>query len=225
MNDDSISIKPPPAPVPLKTAHELKERTLRDYSRNAGILGMPSDPAEIEKLVVSDLNLSDNYHREEGPPPEPKKASAEERAELQAERLRRDRFRIENRTGHRTTLVRDKPRNLGPALDLPPDIENSPKWKHALGRMARVIQGYQPVFNADNSPNFYKGTRTCEYPDGAYEWLAAWKGLEMRYAPATKGKNPYFGMSHRDASLKFVAETMNICDRSTCTSMGGWWVK
>jgi hypothetical protein len=226
VNDDSLTIPAPPPLVPLTSAHDLKDRTMRDYTRNAGLPGMPSDPREIEKLVQADLQLAENFERAEGPSIVEKQKPVES-AEERAERMRVERFRLENLVNDPNTRVtRQAAQRLGPALDLPPELENSPKWAHALGRMRRVIEGASaPLRHPDGTPDFRSMTIGCGYPAGAYDWLSDWLSFDMREVWATRKHNPFFGMSRRDASLKFVARTMDICDRSSSTSMGGWWVK
>jgi hypothetical protein len=206
-----------PALVPLRSAHELKERTLRDYSRNAGLPGMPSDPAAIERLVMADLNLSDAYEREEGPPV----ARAPESAEARDTRQEADRYRIEHETG--AQLVREKPGHVGPALDLPPEIESSERWALARGRLARIMEGASlSTRHPDGSLDFRSMTSTCNYPAGAYELLTNWFSFDLRYAWQTRRHNPFYGMSHRDASLKFVRLATDICDRSSVV-LGTWF--
>lgn len=222
MTDDSVQIAAPPPLVPLKTAHELKDRTMRDYMRNAGLPGMPSDPVEIEKLVVSDLNLAANYDRDEGPPPAPVEKSAEERAE---ERRLED-FRLNSQLPSNTQIVRQVQQHVTSFLDLPKSIANSEKWRLCKGRMFRIMEGAcaAPRF-PDGRLDFRAMVSTCTWPAGAYDLLSEMFSFELRFAEATARHNPYFRMSAREASKKFVRRAMDICDRSTGTVMGNWYVK
>ena len=213
---DSIEVARPSAPVPLTDPHELKDATVRDYTRNAGLFGMPTDPAAIERLATADLNLAAAFHRDELPRAVPRKESSEERRERQ----QRSNDAIKAQT--QATVVRDVPQELGPRLDLPPEIGMSEKWLLAKGRMVRVLEGRSaPRYFPDGTPDFKGMTTTCGYPRGAYEFLCNWFSLDCRALFETRRHNPYFGMSHRDASLKFVADTMDICDRST--GLWGSW--
>lgn len=216
--NDSIEVARPSAPVPITDPHELKDRTLRDYTRNAGMLGMPSEPADIERLVLKDLQLAEAFRRDEGPAREAKKETAEERVD----RHRREAKRIGEETG--TEVIHDRPSEWGPRLDLPVDIGQSEKWLLAKGRMVRVMEGASPPIRfPDGSLDFKSMTATCGYPRGAYRFLSNWFDLDCRNIVETAKHNPYFGMSHRDASLKFVADTMAICDSSS-GKFGPWFV-
>lgn len=219
---DSLEIAAPPELVPLKSAQELKDRTMRDYMRNAGLPGMPSDPREIERLVNADLNLADNYEREEGPP----EVKPEESREEQAENRRLKDFKLNNLLPDNTQIVRNvQSQVFSDFLDLPPEIENSEKWRLARGRMVRIMEGASAApRTADGRLDFRAMTSTCNYPRGAYELISDMFSFEYRYEYITRKHNPFFGMSKRDASLQFVARAMNICDRSTGTSMGQWFV-
>ncbi len=128
-----------------------------------------------------------------------------------------------SRSGNEITYT--TPREWGPTLDLPPEVENDPKWLHAKGRLRRISTGSgPPVRHPDGSYDFHAMTATCEYPAGAYQFLANWFSLDFRYVWETRKHNPFYGMPLREASLKFVRLAMNICDQSTGV-LGGWWVK
>lgn len=217
--NDSLDVARGPTLTPVIDPHELKDRTLRDYTRNAGVMGMPTDAADIERLVLADLQLADGFKRDEKPLREAKKESAEERAE----RHRRTGEQIAGLTDA-TVIYDQRPQEWGPRLDLPKDIGLSEKWMLAKGRMLRVMEGASlPIKHPDGTLDFKSMTATCGYPQGAYDYLSHWFSLDMRNVFETRNHNPYFGMSHRDASLKFVAETMNICDRSS-GRFGPWLV-
>jgi hypothetical protein len=170
--------------------------------------------------VMSDLGLSDAYEREEGPHvPAPVESAAD-----RAERQKVDRDSIEHQTGMRV-VDQARPGGFVPALDLPPEIEQSEKWALARGRLARICEGaaLTPTRHPDGSLNFRGMTSTCNYPAGAYDLLSHWFSFDLRYAWQTRKHNPFYGMSKRDASLKFVRLAMDVCDRSSSTSMGSWF--
>lgn len=198
---------------------------MRDYMRNAGLPGMPTDAREMEKLVMSDLGLAENYEREEGPalvPPTPKQEHPEE----VAERQRLQDFKLNNLLPENTQIVRQVQQHVLAFLDLPKSILESEKWKLCRGRIFRIMEGASaaPRF-ADGRLDFRAMCSTCTYPRGAYELLSEMFSVELRYAAATERHNPYYGMTLRAASLKFVRRAMDICDRSSSTSMGNWYVK
>lgn len=209
---------PPVAPLrPITDPLELRDRTIRDYARNMGAAGMPSDVAGIERLAKADLELADGYNRDTPAgiaPTEAQRAAARQAAkEAAAEQARADGVEIQR-----------KPRDLGPQFDLPPEYERSERWMLAKGRLARIISGAGlPARHPDGSFNFHAMTATCEVPHLAYRYLAAWCNFDLRYLPETARHNPFFMMSTREASLKLAREVEDICDASS-GRLGPWQV-
>jgi hypothetical protein len=221
VNDDSITIDVGPAPVPCSSPHELKARMLEDYTRKAGTFGLPSEPAAIERLVLHDLRLADAFHRDEGPLPEKAAPSADDIAKRRAAAQAAV---AEQTKGQGALTVGAAPTDWGPTLDLPASVGLSERWMLAKGRIRRVMEGASPpIKHPDGSYDFKSMTATCGYPDGAFEFLALWFSFDLRGLVQTRRHNPFFGLSHREASLKFVRLTEDICDRSTGTSMGSWF--
>jgi hypothetical protein len=223
VSNDSIEIAAPPRPVPLTDPHELKGRMLEDYTRKAGTFGLPRESVEIEKLVLHDLELAAAFRRDEGPAPAPKAPDPEAAARRRRAAEQAAATAARSRTG--SEIQYTAPREWGPVLDLPPDVENSDQWSHAKGRLRRISTGSSlPIKHPDGSYDFRSMTATCEYPEGAYEFLNNWFSLDFRYVWETRKHNPFYGLTHREASLKFVRLAMNICDRSSGV-LGGWWIK
>lgn len=220
--DDSVTIDVGPAPVPCSSPHELKARMLEDYTNRAGLPGMPREPEAIERLVLHDLALADAFNREEGPQ---RKGPVPTQADYAAKRAKASAAVAEQTDGKGSLHVGGAPTEWGPTLDLPPEIENSEKWLLAKGRIARVMQGASPNVRRfpDGTLDLKGMTKDANYPAGAERYLSNWIDMDFRYAWITREYNRYYGMSHRDASLKFVADTMAICDSSTGTSMGTWF--
>lgn len=221
--DDSIELPLPPAPVPCSSPHELKARMLADYHGKAGAFGMPTDPLAIERLVVHDLNLVAGYKRDEAPLPAPTEPTAEER---QAKRDRAQAQLAEDSQGKAVILPpSSKPRDMGPMLDLPPSVAFSERWLLARGRLNRIMEGAgPPQRHPDGTLDVRSMALTANYPRGAARFIEDWLSFDFRGVWQTRNHNPFYGMSHRDASLKFVARAMDICDSSTGTSMGQWFV-
>ncbi len=221
--DDSIQIPLPPPPVRITDPHVLKARMLEDYTSKAGTFGLPSDPLALERLVLLDLTLADNFTREEGPPvlgPAPTEDDrAKKRAAAQAQLA-------EDSDGTSKILAaQDHPREWGPTLNLPPSVGLSERWMLAKGRLDRIMDGAGEIRRyPDGSYDFRAMTATCGVPGLAYEFLALWFSFDLRDAVQTRRHNPFWDMSHRDASLKFVRLVEDICDRSSGTSMGPWFV-
>lgn len=223
MSDDSIQIPAPSRPVPITDPHVLKDRMLDDYTRKAGMYGLPRESVDLERLAVADLELAAAFRRDEGPVPAP----AAPDPEAQAQRRKAAEFAAaeaaRNRTGSDVKFTHA--REWGPTLDLPPAVENSDLWRHAKGRLKRISIGAgAPIKHPDGSYDFRSMTATCEYPAGAYEFLSLWFSLDFRYVFETRKHNPFYGLPHREASLKFVRLAMNICDQSTGV-LGAWWAK
>lgn len=208
----------PPLRPPLDP-RALRDRTVADYMRNMGAPGMPTTADEIERLAVADLNLSDAYARDEPPvaPPTPEQRAAR-KAEADAavaEQVRRDGME----------LTRNKPRELGPQFDLPADYAASLRWRLAKGRLGQILAGASPPKRfPDGSFDFRSMTATCECPAQAYDFLAAWFNFDLRHVPETARHNPFFGMSHRDASLKLARLVEDLADAST-GKLGAWFAK
>lgn len=224
--DDSISIPAPPPPVPCKTPHELKDRMIADYTSKAGLFGMPTDPTEIERLVTRDLNYVAGYHRDETPI-EVKPKAADEIAEERREKRERAQARLDEDTEGKAKILPPtaRPRDWGPMLDLPPSVGASERWKLAKGRLTRIMNGASdPKRHPDGTYDLISMTRTCGYPEGAADFLAAWISFDFRGVWQTRNHNPFYGLSHRDASLKFVRVVEDICDRSS-VRFGNWFAK
>jgi hypothetical protein len=196
---------------------------LADYHGKAGIGGMPTEPQAIERLVMNDLALVSGYQRDERPLPAPRPVSAEDK---QAKRDRAQAQLLEDSEGKSKILNPSQtPRNWGPMLDLPPEVETSERWSLARGRLNRIMEGAgMPVRHMDGTLDPRTMAATANYPKGAERFITMWIDFDFRGVWQTRNYNPFYGMSKRDASLKFVAEVMNICDGSTGTSMGQWFV-
>lgn len=207
--------------APITDPIELRDRTIRDYTRAMGAPGMPSTSAQIEALAKADLQLTDAYHRDTPVGMAPtaaqhdsaiaaKRETAEERArELGAEITR----------GPHAATDR-----FGPQVDLPPEYGLSERWQLAKGRLARICAGAgAPRRHADGSFDFAAMTSTCVMPRLAHRYLAAWFNFDLRYVPQTERHNPFFGMSAREASLRLSREVEDICDASS-GRLGPWFV-
>ena len=209
---------PPIAPLrPITDPLELRDRTIRDYTRNMGAAGMPADAAGIERLAKADLQLADAYKRDEPvgmAPSEASRIAAREAARAAAEaKAREDGIEIKREA-----------RDLGPQFDLPPEYGNSERWRLAKGRMARIVAGAgAPLRHPDGSFDFRAMTSTCEIPHLAYRYLCAWFNFDFRYIPETARHNPFFMMPKREASMKLAREVEDICDTSS-GRLGPWFV-
>jgi hypothetical protein len=220
VTDDSITVDVGPAPIPCSSPLELKARMMEDYTSKAGTFGLPKEPSEIERLVLHDLRLADAFRRDEGPVPERVAPSAEDIAKR---RLAAQVAVAEQTGGNGALVMGAAPTEWGPTLDLPPSIAMSERWSLAKGRLVRIMDGASEPVRRGGAYDFRAMTATCGYPAGAYAFLSLWFSFDLRGAVQTRRHNPFYGLSHRDASLKFVRLVEDICDQSTGTSMGSWF--
>lgn len=205
---------------PLETAQQLKDATVRDYTRNAGRPGMPADSAAIERLAVADLTLAERVMSED--PPAPRKPEPASRKADRHDQVQAEASKVGARIVRDENAARPHTQQITPILDLPAHMI-SPRWPFALGRLRRVLAGAQPQFNADGTTNWPATLATCEDPKRALEYMQLRCYFDFRHVPQTRRHNPFWGMSNRDAALKFQAEVENICDRSAAR-LGNWWV-
>lgn len=199
---------------PITDPLELKDRTVRDYTRS-----MPGLSAlDIETIAVADLNLSDAFKRDEVPRTPPTEAQKAE-AKAQRDAALDAKFAEEN-----LTLTRNAPRELGPQFDLPPEYGESERWRSAKARLGRILTGAGPVTrHPDGTYDFRSMTSTCECPGLAYTFLCHWFDFDLRYEPRTQKHNPYYAMTRREASLKLARLVEDLCDSSTgIPGLGAW---
>lgn len=217
MNEDATTFAPIPESRPLKDPRAAKDQLLRGWSALKGTMGLPSSGADLERLAVHDLRVHDAVKRDDPAPLPAAVESAEERA------ARQKAFAAEQAatTG---AVITHAPRGpqLVPVLDLPPHLVSS-RWPFALGRLKRILEGASPAFAADGSIDWRATCSTCGDPKRAYEYMDLKSWFDFRLTPQTRRHNPFFGMSSRDAGLKFQAEVENLCDRSS-GRLGPWWV-
>lgn len=190
----------------------LKERTVRDYTRNYERAGFRVDPAAIERLAVADLNLADNYDaaipdsayvpdaaKDAAKVAEKEAAVAEEAEKVGAEIVTGKMIRRELATLHAS------PRP-------------GSKWSFAMGRLARILQ----------RPNTPSRTpwKDCEIPhlaERAHK-LQAFIALDPQRRMKKVGgeRNPFYRLSDRDFERKFRRMIEDICDESS-GRLGTWW--
>lgn len=201
---------------PITDPLALKERTVRDYTHSMGGPGVSS--VDIEALAVADLNLADAFKRDEVPRTMP---TPEQRA---ADKAARDAAIEAELAKDGLTLTRNAPRELGPQFDLPPEYGLSERWQAAKGRLMRILAGCgEPTRLPSGAYDFRAMTATAECPGLAYTFLCHWFDFDLRYEPKTARHNPYFMMSHRDASLKLARLVEDLCDQSTgIPGLGAW---
>lgn len=216
-DEGATTFDPIRASVPLSDPRAAKDQLLRGWKPLEGQFGLPSGGDALERLATHDLLVHDAVKRDDGSAPRVNPESPEDRRARQAEFA----ARAAEQSG--VVVAHQAPRfAIVPVLDLPPHLV-SPRWPYALGRLARILEGATPTFTADGAIDWRATTATCGHPRLAYAYMDLRMYFDFRLVPQTQRHNPFWGMSARDAGLKFQAEVENICDRSTGT-MHQWWV-
>lgn len=222
VEDEAAPYEVPGPPIralrPITDPLELRDRTVRDYKRNLERIGAPMSAADLEAVAVADLHLSDAVTRDDGPRHVPTAA------EREAAKAKRDAALDAKLASDNLKLTRDQPRDLGPQVDLPPEYGLSERWRAAKFRLAQILRGASPpVRTPAGGFDFRAMTTTCEVPALAYRFLALWCDFDLRGMPETAKHNPFYGLSHRDASLKLARLVEDICDASTgVPGLGAW---
>lgn len=210
-----------PAPI---DGPALREVTVRDYRRNAERAGVPVDLAAIEALALADCNTYAAVMRDRHPaaPAAPDPAKEAERAGA-----------LDAAVGAVGAEVVREPMKAK-RLSLLADVPNpNDKWAWALGRLAVILRGADPLAfvrpGASTVEIMRAITSTCECPDLAFEVerLKAHWGLYL--ATGCKGTlkilgepNVFAGLPLGTALAKYRRLTEDICDKST-GRLGSWW--
>lgn len=213
MSRDSVTIKVP-ALKPLTSPLELKEATVRDYTRAAGRAGMPVDARAIEALAVADCQVYDGVRRDA---PAPRVQSPEEKAELS--RIRKEQLQAEMAPQGVTYNPDKKTIRKRRVAQMHAVSKWNDRWSMAKGRVAQICRGISVHSDVKIA------TSTCECPDLAYEIFRVRADFVVRFRKPRPGDEPnaFFGMSDVDAGLLLQRKIEDICDRST-GRLGAWLV-
>lgn len=207
-------MKPAPA-----TPQELRDRLVQSYTRSYERAHIPATAAEIEAQVIADCQLVDRAraagdldNRSTAPkdpsPPRPREnalAAAAAQNGVRVNHGRAARAQIE-----RVGVLHRNPQKSGE------------RWGAAVARIARILEGVNR-----NTTSLVVAVESAELAELATEYLELWSNFKLRLAPPpTKGKdrNPFRGLSDRDAARAFMAKTFDICDRST-GKLNHWFTK
>ncbi len=209
MSDESTI----PALVPPRSPQELREWTVEDYAVMNRSMGLPADPAVVERQAVRDLELYDAVQREHVPIAPPSTAAvAEQRATRQE--------KVDARAAEKGATIQ---RTDG-TIRVPNRIEHArpiagSRWSYALGRLKRIVAG------ATNHPNPMIATASCELPKLAREVFRIQAWIYTRRAPQRPQdeKNPFAGLSEADYVRVLQRKIEDICDKST-GRLGPWYV-
>jgi hypothetical protein len=195
---------------------ELKQVIAGDYARNAQRAGATPDMGAIERQVLADLAMVDQYEAEQAAKPKPVRVAKERD-------IRTDELDTElAKTGMRAYVKDDPQERQGDMI-----LDATPKSERAIRMFGRVKQILRP--RGDIGAVARKGgdlrdcTIECTDPALSLEFLELWTWYgPLRALPSPKNK--FFYMTDTDAAAAFIRGLEDICDRST-GKFGPWWVK
>lgn len=216
-----------PLLVEPSSPSELREGMVTDEIAIAARVGVRLDRREAERIVVSDLALTDAIAREAPAEWTPAPPDPAEQAERVAERDRRiaeelARHGAEVPKGDEGYSIRQS--KLIHATSLPDST-----WSLAKGRIARILS------DRTDHPDIMVATSTCVAPALAREVIALHAFVVASLPGRHTGKwkpqrpgdepNPFWGLAPDDFGRKFQRLIENICDRSTgIPGLGPWRV-
>lgn len=194
---------------PLLTPREIRDATVRDYTRAAERAGIRVDSETIERVAVADCELYDAVQRGASAAPAAPKI---------------DRKRAERRDVLGDALDQNKaqlaPRSIKQSIPiLNGKTKRGTRWSYALGRIKRIVEGA----NQNSDPRI--AFSTCEIPKLAYEVFRLHAFVALRKQPPRPGaeQNPFYGLSNADFGRVLQRKIEDICDQS-CGRMGPWFV-
>lgn len=195
---------------PIASPLELRDATVRDYTRAARRIGLEPDVEAIARLAQADLTLVDAYEREVKRSPAP--AAPRQRARPRQSALEK----AQQEQGVKVVqdhATRDRPHVLYAKAHMV-----SQRWSHATARIARILQGVTA------SSDISQSLQDAVAPKLAKEFAELYIHFQLRGRQSKH--NPFRGLSARDAARMFVRKVEDICDRSTgIPGLGPWWVK
>lgn len=208
---------------PLLSALDIRDATVRDYTRMAERMGAPVDPERIRRQAEADLMMVANYETENPPAPKAVRDTSDRVSERRADELDAAIADINAQPGGR---VAGSPRSgPDPGRRRVRDriIYRNPKklagvvwwWPHAMARVKRILAGARGT-------SIITALADAESPKLAREFMQHFSSMIQRRPlhPPSSGR-PYDGVSDRDAERMFVRAVENICDRSR-KQLGAW---
>lgn len=191
--------------VPVSSPQELRERTVRDYARNAERAGIAVPTRALELLAVADCEMVDAYSKGiDRSPTLPKKPKAKPAT-----------VTVAPADGLTFVDVMPEAARRGRDVYYVPPVKVSARWPFAMGRMKRILAG------ATKNRDPIKAVATCEMP------VLALATLRLHFNYLQRGRNsrhnPFNGMSDADAMRMLVRSIEDICDQSS-SKLGAWWV-
>ena len=194
----------------------LKEVLVSDYAGAAKRSGLPVDMGDIERQVLSDLDMVEQYNAEQALKPA--------HVPVKKERdIRTDELEAELADKNMRAYVRDIPDDE----EGDPILDAAPKSERMIRAFGRVKQFMRPRGDVGAVARRGGALRDCVVectdPELSLEFLELWTWYgPLRRMPSKK--NTFFYLNEYDAAAKFIRGLEDICDRST-GKFGPWWVK
>lgn len=199
---------------PLLTPQEIREATIRDYTRAAERAGVTVDARAIERQAVADCNTADRYNAAN---PAPSAAQVSKvRAAEKAKRAAR-RASVYADAGLEVVAPMQSTPQIVRTAHLP--CETDTRWMLARGRAKRIMEG-----TAAHSDPFV-ATRTATVPDLAYRLMRIYADFATRNIPRRPGDeaNPFANLKPGDTARVLQRLVEDVCDASS-GRLGPWFV-
>jgi hypothetical protein len=193
----------------------IRERMIRSYSAGYKRAGIAMTPREIEQQVVSDCEIVDaalaRGEISNSPPPGAKPAPARPRTDHVAKAAADSGMRL----GTGGDIVRFRVLHEDPT-------KVSERWGYAAGRIKRILEGVRR-----DTSSLVVAVEDAELGKLATEFADLWSHFKTFMGPAPRtgsDRNPFRGLTPRDAARKFQRMVEDLCDRSTgIPGLGPWY--
>lgn len=194
----------------------LKQVMVSDYAGASQRAGTSPDMAAIERQVLADLDMVEQYNAEQATKPK--------REPVKLERdIHTNELDAELADKNMRAYVRDIPADEAgdPILDAAPKSE---RMIRAFGRVKQFMRPRGDIAAvAKRGGSLRDSVIECTDPELSLEFLELWTWYgPLRRMPSPK--NTFFYLNEYDAAAKFIRGLEDICDRST-GKFGPWWVK
>jgi hypothetical protein len=195
----------------------IRQRMIKSYADGYARAGKHVPTRDIERLVIADCEMVDNAKAAgdiaDETKPKQKKPAPHRRPDPLKDALTETGTRLNvGDIGANKNVVRTKVMHANP-------MATSERWGYAAGRIQRILEGVRK-----DTSSLVVAVEDAELGILATEYANLWGDFMTRYqAPPLSGndRNPFRGMSDRDAARKFQRLTEDICDRST-GRLGPW---
>lgn len=194
----------------------IRERMIRSYTAGYRRAGIDMSPRAIEQQVVSDCEIVDAARARgeisNGPAPGAPAAPPKPRTDHVAKAAAETGTRVNPAGGE---IVRFKVLHGDPT-------KVSERWGYAAGRIKRILEGVRK-----DTASLVVAVEDAELGKLATEFADLWAHFKTFMGPAPRtgpDRNPFRGLSTRDAARKFQRLVEDICDRSTgIPGLGPWF--